>query len=98
MRRYENFLLENMPQTFRTTIYPEIPRDERDTYIITKDTDRLDTLAAQYYEDVTLWWIIAAANNLGKGTLVCPPALQLRIPFDEEKVIELFDNLNKYRG
>jgi len=98
VRRYEKFLLDNQPQTFRTCIYPEIPRDEKDVYIVTKDTDRLDTLAAQFYEDVTLWWIIAAANQLGKGTLVCDPGIQLRIPSNIEKVIELFDELNKYRG
>ena len=97
MRRYENFKIEDKP-VYRSTIYPDIPRSEDDVYIITRDSDRLDLLAGQYYEDVTLWWIIAAANNLGKGALVVPPGLQLRIPNDFEQAVTLFDKLNSTRG
>ena len=96
--RYEDFLLDNSPKTFRTTIYPEIPRDERDTYIITRDTDRLDLLSGEYYQNVALWWIIAAANNLGKGTLCLDPGIQLRIPHDPQTVIKLYEQLNEPRG
>ena len=98
MKRYENFITESTPVKLRTTVYPAIPPTEDDIYIITRDSDRLDLLAGQYYEDVRLWWVIAAANNLGKGTLVVPPGKQLRIPNDIESVVTAFNEFNETRG
>jgi len=63
-----------------TTIIPAIPSTAADTFIITTSTDRLDKLANTFYQDVTLWWVIAAANGLGKGTLIVPANTRLRIP------------------
>ena len=68
------------PQIRETTIYPNIERSTEDLYVISKITDRLDLLANEYYGDSSLWWVIALANNIGKGTLVVDPGLQLRIP------------------
>ena len=97
MKRYDKFKVENST-IFRSTVYTSIPHSENDIYIITRDSDRLDLLAGQYYEDVTLWWVIATANNLGKGTLVVPPGLQIRIPNDIEAVVTAFDEFNATRG
>ena len=97
MKRYDKFKVENST-IFRSTVYPSIPHSENDIYIITRDSDRLDLLAGQYYEDVTLWWVIATANNIGKGTLVVPPGLQIRIPNDIEAVVTAFDEFNATRG
>ena len=44
-------------------IYPEVPLSEDDYYVISTGGDRYDTLAQQFYNDHTLWWIIASANN-----------------------------------
>jgi len=64
-----------------TLIYPTLPVDlSTDIYIRTTSIDRLDKLALYFYEDSTLWVVIAAANNLGKGTIVVPPNTKLRIP------------------
>tara|TARA_Y100001972_G_scaffold12183_1_gene13098 strand:- start:294 stop:593 length:300 start_codon:yes stop_codon:yes gene_type:complete len=63
-----------------TTIVPTIDATPADTFIITTSTDRLDKLANTFYQDVTLWWVIAAANGLGKGTLIVPADTRLRIP------------------
>jgi hypothetical protein len=41
----------------------------------------LDTLAQQFYQDTTLWWVIANANNIGKGSFDVPAGMQIRIPF-----------------
>ena len=98
MRRYANFEKQSTPVTYRTTIYPYIPHSEDDIYIITRDSDRLDLLSGQYYEDVTLWWVIATANNIGKGTLVVPPGKQLRIPNDVEAAVTAFNEFNATRG
>ena len=63
-----------------STILPALPTTSADTYIITTSTERLDKLAQEFYDDVALWWIIAAANGFGKGTLIVPENTRLRIP------------------
>tara|TARA_B100001564_G_C20511497_1_gene610831 strand:- start:167 stop:454 length:288 start_codon:yes stop_codon:yes gene_type:complete len=74
-----------------TTIYPgNIERNEDDLYIYIQAGIRLDNLAFKYYKDTTLWWVIALANNLGKGTFFVPPGTRLRIP---SKTSEYIQNL-----
>jgi len=63
-----------------TTIFPVIPASSSDIYIETTSLERLDKLAHTFYDDESLWWIIAAANGLGKGSLVIPSNTKLRIP------------------
>jgi hypothetical protein len=63
-----------------TVIIPAQPLENGDVYIQTTSQDRLDKLAYIFYEDETLWWVIAAANGLGKGTYVVPKNTRLRIP------------------
>jgi len=63
-----------------TTIVPNVTTNVNDVYIITTTADRLDKLANTFYDDATLWWVIAAANGLGKGSLVVPANTKLRIP------------------
>ena len=46
-----------------------------------REGERLDHVAYQYYGDTRLWWIIAAASNIGWG-LQCPPGTYIRIPID----------------
>lgn len=81
-------------RVYSTTYYPEILVSDSDTFIYPKDGERLDTLAYAYYNDVSLWWVIAKANGI-KGK----PALSsddiIRIPVDIVKIIENFKNLNK---
>lgn len=79
-----------------TTIFPTIPNSENDTYIVTTSAERLDKLAYTFYEDTTLWWIIAAANGLGKGTFVVPPNTTMRIPAKQD-VINILINANSTR-
>lgn len=80
------------------SVYPSIPDNERDVYVVTTAGDRLDTLAQQYYGDSTLWWIIAAANsNLNKASLVTTPGVQIRIPGNKEDVVNSYNNLNRTR-
>jgi len=51
-------------------------------YIISEG-ERLDILAGTEYGDGTLWWIIAAASNIGFAAQV-PPGTILRIPAIED--------------
>jgi len=68
------------PRQFKSNIYPPIPRSVDDIYLISNSGDRLDILSHRYYQDQTLWWIIAVANGLGKHGMIVPPGIQLRIP------------------
>lgn len=44
-----------------------------------KEGERLDTIAGQVYGDGQLWWILAAASNIG-WMLQVPPYTQINIP------------------
>ena len=62
------------------TFYPKLEKSDSDIYIIANKWSRLDTLAYKYYNDVTLWPIIAKANNLSGDSLVINTPTRLRIP------------------
>jgi len=65
----------------RETIIPPTPTySTEDVYIQTTTVERLDLLAHKLYGDTSLWWAIAAANGLGKGSLYVPQNAKLRIP------------------
>ena len=69
-------------EVYRTRIYPNIPLKDTDVYVMTETGDRLDTLAFQYYEDSSLWWIIAAANNIHDEPMGLQDGTILRIPLN----------------
>jgi hypothetical protein len=71
---------EDKKRKFSTIIFPAAPESNGDLYIQTTSPDRLDKLAYIFYEDATMWWVIAAANALGKGTYMVPADTRLRIP------------------
>ena len=102
MERYENTDILKTEYTdrpyYKGKYYPNIPLSENDVYVITTVEDRLDNLAYSYYNDSTLWWVIAAANNnITKGALYPEPGTQLRIPTDINKVLDLYNQFNKAR-
>ena len=106
MSRYDNVLFNRSYEFdtnkgfryYNSLIDPYIDRSEDDIYVITTYGDRLDLLSFQYYNDTTLWWIIAAANpELRKDSLYLEPGIQLRIPRDYQKVYQLLSNQNKER-
>ena len=95
MKRYDNIQIikkEGERKFTETVVYPVINPSINDIYIITKQGDRLDNLAFKYYEDSRLWWILARANNLGKGDMEIPIGTQLRIP---HYYIEIYDEYLK---
>jgi hypothetical protein len=97
MKRYSNISTYKRwdgKNVFFTTHYPNIPVEDSDIYIVSNETDYLDTLAFKYYGDPTLWWIIALANNIGKGRMSVEPGLQLRIPMDLSNILSEYDKAN----
>ena len=89
--RYENTKTANTYNTslqtklvYTQTIIPTYDRNEKDIYFYSRSGDRLDLLANEFYNDVTLWPVIASANNLGKGTLSIPAGKLIRIPYKRD--------------
>ena len=79
------------------SIYPDIPLSDQDYYVISTGGDRYDNLAQQFYSDHTLWWIIAMANNSERASLIVEPGIQLRIPADKDRILQLYRDVNKSR-
>ena len=77
-------------------IFPVPPASAIDTYITTTTPDRLDKLANDFYGDSQLWWIIASANGLGKGTLIVPENVTIRIPV-QSGIDEFIQQINTQR-
>lgn len=107
MNRYSNIpqlnnTNENVgtPNTlyYRNNFYPEIPLSVNDIYVITTFGDRLDLLANQFYNDSTLYWVIAAANpnKIDFGSLFITEGTQLRIPFNYTEVILNYNVINSF--
>jgi hypothetical protein len=101
MNRYDNPTILTTQQGkpyWKGKSYPNIPVSESDAYVITSSEDRLDLLAYRYYNDATLWWIIAMANNNStKGLMYPEPGTQLRIPTNLNAVLALFNDFNLAR-
>ena len=83
-------------RNYRTAIFPEIPESDSDLYIVTRDGDRLDIISNRFYQDTTLWWIIAAANKLS-DSLFITPGTRLRIPTDIQSVLSYINTVNNTR-
>jgi hypothetical protein len=100
MNRYQDLLIVNDTNGRRkyvTTFIPYFDKSDNDIYVITDDSDRLDLLADQFYEDSTAWPIIATANNIGLGTLNIEAGKQLRIP-DPDKIRDYIIQINEFNS
>jgi hypothetical protein len=95
------FIKQNTTKTgkpyYSLTRYPEIPLNINDIYITTVSGDRLDLLANQFYNDIRLWWIIASANPniIRRDSFALAPNIELRIPSNEQDIIDNYEDLNK---
>lgn len=76
---------------YRQSIYPNIPPSDRDLYVATETGDRLDTLAYQFYNNSSLWWIIASANNIHSAVFGLADGTIIRIPMNIENIINNFN-------
>jgi hypothetical protein len=87
---------EKKNRYYTNTQYPEIPPNVNDIYVLTQAGDRLDTLANNFYQDTSLWWIIVRANpdKIRRDGLMVKPGIQIRIPSDIQSILSKFENLN----
>jgi len=97
MRRYDNISIQNRwdgKRVYKTASYPVIIPQDSDIQIVSNSEDYLDSLALKYYGDPTLYWVIALANNLGKGRLSVPSGVTLRIPIDISQILANYSHIN----
>jgi len=83
---------------YTSILFPKIEQQPNDIWIRTRIGDRFDTLAHEFYDDVTLWWIIAKANKMINGSLAVEVGIKLRIPIDSEKIQNEYWNINQERN
>lgn len=106
MNRYQDIpiITIDKKKVYQTSRYPEVPLSDQDIYVYVTQGDRFDVLAAQYYKDQSLWWIISIANTATAGTslpsdlsqdsLIIPEGIQIRIPAYYPGVIDSFNKIN----
>tara|TARA_R110002153_G_scaffold233778_1_gene387201 strand:+ start:1653 stop:1979 length:327 start_codon:yes stop_codon:yes gene_type:complete len=82
---------------YRNVRYPEVPDNPNDIWVITEWGDRLDLLANQFYQDFTLYWIIAIANPnyINFGSIYLNEGIQIRIPVDVSGIIGEYETINQ---
>ena len=55
---------------------------------VSKEDDRLDTIAARFLGDSRLWWVSSACSGIGWG-LQIPPGTIIKIPVNIERISAL---------
>ena len=99
MARYTNIPTTHSPEgkrIYKTVRYPEIPRSFSDIYVYTTIGDRYDILASQYYNNSSLWWIIANANGtMNQNSLTPPIGSQIRIPSNPTPSLVEYEKINE---
>jgi|TARA_R110000824_G_scaffold302875_1_gene490650 hypothetical protein len=97
LRNTNEFVGTQGTQYYNITQYPEVPTNENDIWVETDFGDRLDLLANQFYNDVTLYWIITIANpnKINAGSLFLTPGTQIRIPVNVQEIVDSYIILNQ---
>ena len=97
MNRYRFTKLIKDPNGIRyrsVTEYPQIFRSDSDIIYYTKEGDSYSNLAYKHYGDVSLWWIIARANEGFKGNTRLPINTKLIIPKEIGEILSELERLN----
>jgi len=96
--RYKNIPVTRLNLTgstyYETNIYPEVQPTNSDYYVITTVNDRLDLIAQDFYQDSSLWWVIASANALPGDSIYPPIGIQLRIPINLKIILNNYNYVN----
>lgn len=82
---------------YETQLLPDVERRPSDVIITVETQDRLDRIAFRYYDDAKLWWVLAAANNLGRGDWIVPAGTRIRIPQNLSNISAETEQINDRR-
>ena len=85
---------KNGTRYYKPTIVPNVPIKDSDIFVYPIYGDRFETIAQRYYNDSTLWWIIAKANELSKGQISADPLKKIRIPTEIDDILESVEKSN----
>ena len=94
--RYSRDILVNQGRAFGTAggvnrIRQAIRQNQISLKEVTLNEDaRLDVLAGREYGDASLWWVIAAASNIGWGLQV-PAGTRILIPSILAQIVDLVE-------
>lgn len=89
--RYNNTIKrkdKNKKLYYAPSFINSIPLRDSDRFISVNEGMRFDMLAQRYYNDSNLWWIIAKANDMGKGKLGIDYTKKIRIPMEIDDILE----------
>lgn len=92
MSRYNNRSSQKLKDgriVYKTRLYKRIPKSDQDLYIAVQGGDRLDEIAFNFLGDSSLWYIIAAANNIHDPSFTLDDGTVLRIPVNFRNYINL---------
>lgn len=81
-------------QQYRSFVFPTFEESSDDIVIEISEYTRLDVLAEQFFDDASLWWVIAVYNNLSEPSLYVSDQTYLRIPNDIQRVYSKIKDLN----
>ena len=85
---------KNGTRYYKPTVVPNVPFKDSDIFVYPIYGDRFDTIAQRYYNDSSLWWIIAKANELSKGQISADPLKKIRIPTEIDDILESVEKSN----
>jgi hypothetical protein len=71
-------------RVYESVLLPNIEANDNDIVVMTIMGDRLDLIANEYYQDPSMWWIIALKNNMTEVGLSLSEGTILRIPTRNE--------------
>ena len=77
------------------TKYPTLVPSNEDYYIIAREEDRFDLIAADFFGDPIYWWVVVMANDLPGDSMYAPPGTQLRIPGNLNNALTAFNVENE---
>ena len=87
--RYRNTqIIDNKYQS--TFDFPSVDWSKISTFSIRiTDSDRMDILAAKYFNDGTLWWVIALINDIAWPWDFASGQI-IKIPVDVSEILKFF--------
>ena len=87
--RYSNIptmLKTGKGRVYDSVLLPNVDATDRDIVVITVQGDRLDLLANEYYQDPSMWWVIALKNDMTEVDISMKEGIVLRIPSRNEAI------------
>lgn len=94
MGRYDNNKTKKLSDgrvVFTSKVLPKIPKSDDDQYVVVQTGDRLDSIAQEYLDDASLWWVIATANQIHDAPFSLEDGTVLRIPANIQGYVGLVE-------